>query len=450
MDAAARHSNELIQQLRAALLGLPACNGLVVAFSGGRDSTVLLHAMARLAPESGLPLRALHVNHGLQPLARDWADHCRRLCASYGIALHCLDVDARPPRGSSPEAWARHCRYQALADALGEDEILLTAHHRDDQAETLLLQMLRGAGPRGLAAMAVCAPFATGWHARPMLSCSRRQIDAYAQHHGLEWCEDPSNKQPHYDRNFLRREVLPRIAERWPAWATTLTRAAGWQADAAAILAQAAAADLAVVGEGAGRTIVIDRLLQLDLPRRRNVLRFWLEQRGLSLPQAAQLDEILKAAEVRNDARICVHWDQGELRRHQGRLYAMPALPPAEAALTLIWPDLSAPLALPLGRLEASLRRGEGLSAECVRTQPVVVRFRQGGERCLPAGRAHSQTLKRLMQDHAVPAWLRPHMPLVYCGEDLAAVGDQWVCEPFRTSPGEAGWVLRWRVDDAG
>jgi tRNA(Ile)-lysidine synthase len=449
VDAAARHSSELIQQLQSALSVLPECSGLLVAFSGGRDSTVLLHALTRLAPDVGRPLRVVHVNHGLQPGAADWAAHCRDFCRSHGLALRTLDIDATAPRGQSPEAWARQCRYQALARALRPGEVLVTAHHQHDQAETVLLQLLRGAGPKGLSAMSGCAPFGSGWHARPMLSCTRDQIDAYARCHGLQWCDDPSNAQARYDRNFLRHDVLPRVAGRWPAWAATLARAAVWQADAATILAQVAEADLVVAGEQDGKVMVIERLLDLDPARRRNLLRYWLQRCGLAPPHAVQLDEILKAAEVRADADICVRWQGGELRRHRGRLHAMPILPATDPALVLAWTDLSVPLALPLGRLVASLQPGRGLSARRLLGRNLAVRFRQGGERCRPAGRPHSQTLKRLMQDHAIPSWLRPRMPLLYCGGELAAVGDEWVCEPFQAQPGESGWVLAWRIEDA-
>jgi tRNA(Ile)-lysidine synthase len=327
MDAPARALLDL-------LAGQNPPPSIAIAYSGGRDSSVLLHAAAGLqrAGRTG-PLRALHVDHGLHPDAPRWRDHCAAHCTRLGVAFDTVSVDARPASGESPEAAARTARYTALAGLLRPGEWLLTAHHRDDQAETLLLQLLRGAGIAGLAAMPARTPFAGGWLARPLLDLGRNDLAAYAARHALEWCEDPGNAAVEHDRNYLRHAVLPRLEERWPAVAQCLGRSAAHCAEAAGLLDELAAGDLAAAGVLPGTsTLPLTALRALPSARRRLLLRHWLAGLGLPLPGRRVLarveTEMLGAAPDRNP---CIAWPGAELRRYRDLLHARRP-PPARQA----------------------------------------------------------------------------------------------------------------------
>ena len=425
------------------LRGLAPCRTLWVAFSGGADSSALLHALHSVRDELPAPLRAVHVDHGLHPDSPVWHAHCRSLCETLAIPFEACQVDAYPGPGESPEAAARRARYGALTACLGPGDVLLTAHHRDDQGETLLLQLLRGGGPRGLAAMPHCMPFAAGRLCRPLLDVPRQALLEYARGQGLSWIDDPSNFDTDLDRNFLRRRLLPLLQERWPAVGRVLARSAGHFADAAGLLDELAAQDLegCVAGEG---TLAVGALRALSPRRCRNLLRYWFRRRGLAVPDSRHLqrivNEVLTAAP---DGTPLVSWPGVEVRRYRDRLYAMAPLP-AVSGQALPW-DLRADLALPggLGTLEAQEVRGAGLHLAC-RGQSVEVRFRRGGERCHLPGRAHSHSLKKLLQGAELPPWLRTRLPLVYVNGELAAVADLWICEPYAAGPGDLGILPQW------
>jgi tRNA(Ile)-lysidine synthase len=231
------------ERLLAVLRDLPETQCYWVAVSGGLDSRVLLETMAALRAVLDAPLSAAHVDHGLHPDSGTWAAFCAEACAGLGVPLHTLRMNAHAPPGASPEAYARTLRYQALRGVVGAGDVLLTGHHRDDQAETLLLQLLRSAGPHGLAAMPRCTPWEGAWLCRPLLDFPRQALREFARARGLRWIEDPSNDSPRFERNFLRYRVIPILEQRWPAIARTLAQAADRQADAAAVLDTMAAED---------------------------------------------------------------------------------------------------------------------------------------------------------------------------------------------------------------
>jgi tRNA(Ile)-lysidine synthase len=412
-----------------------------VAFSGGCDSAVLLHALAALRERLAAPVSAIHVDHQLQPQSAEWSRRCEAFCAGLGIPCAVVRVDAQPRKGESREAAARRARYGALSGLIGPGEALLTAHHQDDQAETLLLQLMRGTGPRGLAAMPEAAPFGEGMLLRPLLGHSRAELCAYAEREAVAWIDDPSNFDVTFDRNFLRHEVLPLLARRWPAATATMARGARLQAESAQLLDDLAALDSADGWDAVHRTFALEPLRRLSPARRRNVLRHALRESGLPLPGSVVLERVLaEVIDARDDAEPFVAWPGGEVRRFRDRLWLMPPLLPAPEGVVLPW-DLEAPLLLPggLGHLRGESAVGQGMRV----TGPVEVRFRTGGERCRPAGRAHHQTLKHLLQEAGVPPWERERLPLIYVGGELAAVGDLWTCHPFAAAPGERGMVIR-------
>jgi tRNA(Ile)-lysidine synthase len=402
-----------------------------VALSGGLDSSVLLHAMAEIARTAGTALRALHVNHGLQPDAQRWPAACRALCAATGTPLEVIELDFEVPAGASLEAAAREARYAALADALAPGEWLLTAHHRDDQLETVLIQLLRGAGVAGLAAMPARAAFAGGWHARPLLDVERASLAEYAARHGIAWVADPMNASLRFDRGWLRARVLPAIRERWPAGAATVARSAAHIAEAERLLADLAAADAR--GALDERRLSLTALARLSRERQLNLLRWWLRREGLRAPPASRLSEGLRAFHAaRSDSAPLLRWEGGEVRRYRGRLYVMR--PIAERAGKGPVDDSGfMPLGQGLGRFGLVAGRAGGLPEGADWT----IRFRQGGETLRPQAGRPRKRLKDLCQEAGIVPWMRDRLPLVFAGDRLAAIGDLWLDVDLALPPGE-------------
>jgi len=430
-------------QLLDQLAQLPPAQHYWVAYSGGCDSTVLLQAMAKLRDELPVEVRALHVNHNLHAAAPEWAEHCHAVCEALDIPLYEVNVDARGRKGESPEAAARAARYRIFREIVAAGDGLLLAHHRDDQAETLLLQLLRGSGPRGLAAMPSHRPLGAGWLGRPLLGFSRQALCRYAEAEGLQWIDDPSNFDTGFDRNFLRQRVMPLLQERWPSAASTLARGAGLQAEAAELLRQLAEEDWQHSAGPQPDSLHIEALIQLTAERQRNLLRYWIDTvNQLPLPDQQRLGRILlEVIPAAADAQPCIHWPGGQVRRYAGLLYLL-AKEPAQLSGPLPW-DMSQPLELADGRvLTASATRGEGVQAGLQGNATLSVRFRQGGEVCRPVGRGHQHELKKLFQEWGVPPWERSRVPLLYVGEEIAAVVGYCVCEPYHAHQQQAGLKL--------
>lgn len=432
-------------ELRTQILNqLPPASEYWVAYSGGVDSHVLLHLLATGGEPLPGPLGAVHVDHGLQHQSGDWSVHARDVCAALQLPCKLLEVDGRAGPGESPEAAARSARYRALAGWLPENAVLLTAQHRDDQGETLLLQLFRGAGPRGLAAMPAVMPFAHGQLVRPLLAHSRDEILEYARSHRLRWVEDPSNEDTRFDRNYVRRRLLPEIRQHWPGVSKTLARAAQLQADQAELAAALGSIDYTACGSERSDCLPCAPLLALDAARVRNLLRYWIALNALPLPSFAVLErirtEMLPAAD---DARPLVHWPGAEVRRYRQRLHLMSPLPDVDTAQRLAW-DLSKPLA-PAGTagcLSATRVSGAGVRLPAVAR--IEVGFRQGGEQLQPVGREGHHALKKLFQEQAVPDWERDRVPLIFSDGVLAAVAGVCTCEGFQAQAGETGYRLQW------
>jgi len=415
---------------------------VAVALSGGRDSMVLLDALAALAPTRGVSLSAVHVHHGLSRHADTWSEFCANACAARGVPLSVHRVCVDRASGAGREAAARAARYAAF-DAVEADFVAL-AHHAEDQAETMLLQLLRGAGPHGLAAMPVVRPLNERVALlRPLLALPAAALAAYAQARGLGWVDDESNADTSLRRNFLRREVAPTLARAFAGYPATVARAAALQADAAALLDELAAADAGVVDP---RVDGLDRrafaAMTSRAPHRaRNLLRWFLRQHRLRAPSAARLDAMLRQlAGAAPDARVCLVHDGAEIGIHRGRILVHQA-----AILPFVTPWRGEPaLTLPHGTLEFAAVAGRGLAAVAVERAPVVVRLRAGGERIRIAPDRPRQALKRLLQSADVPHWQRDALPLVWCGDALAAVPGIGVDAAFAAAEGEGGFDIRW------
>ena len=408
---------------------------LCVAFSGGLDSSALLHALASLRRDARR-LRALHVDHGLHPDSASWAASCAALCASLEVALESVRVSVDTD-GQGPEAAARQARYAAFAESLREHEWLVTAQHREDQAETVLLKLLRGAGPHGLGGMRERRPLGRGQLWRPLLDTPRGDLQAYAASAGLQVIEDPANRDPRMARSYLRHEILPRLEQHWPQAVPSLVHAARLQRDQADFLDQHAGAALdALTGDdgslGAAGWVAAHPAL------RARILECWLHDRGLPAPTAVQRAELERQVrEAAADRVPCVAWPGAEVRLWRGRLHAMPPLPAAPEAWSALWHGHA--LDLPAGTLRWSspVRDGEAPT--------IRVRIDVPGLRLQPHGDRHHRALGDLFQQAGVPPWRRRFCPILYAADDtLLGVADLWTTaageELFRSSRMRPRW----------
>ena len=423
----------------------PDIQGLILGYSGGIDSHVLLHLLVSQRQNwEGRTLTAGYVDHGLQPASAQWGQHCAEVCRKLKVDFRLLRVDARPQPGESPEAAARRARYQALEQLLGEQDALLTAHQRDDQAETLLLQLLRGAGPHGLAAMPLVAPLGRGLLWRPLLNVERAEILAYAEYHGLQWIEDASNLSREPDRNYLRHEILPLLKVRWPAVSTTVARSARLCAEAAALLDDLADLDLIRTATERPDCLAISALRALDEKRQRNALRCWFRKLRLPTPNAHHLEHILRdAIAAPRDRQPLIHWPGCEVRRYRERLYAMAPLPPHDSSQVFSLSSELTEFSIPgIGQLRLNRVQDQGVRLAALIGSSLTLRFRRGGERFRPIGRSHSQELKKLFQEAGIPPWERDRLPLLYVNEVVAAVVGVGVSAEWAASAGEEGMVL--------
>lgn len=417
---------------------LPPDRPLWLALSGGLDSMVLL----QLLIEQGRPFTAIHVNHQLSPNAGTWQQHCQQACAQSGIPLRVETVQVQKA-GQGLEAAARTARYAAFARHMAPDHILLTAHHADDQAETLLLRLLRGTGVAGLAAMRSCAPLAVGEVWRPLLALRRSQLEAYARARALRWVEDESNADDGLARNYLRNQVMPVLGRRWPDFEQRWGQTAAHCAEAQSLLDELARQDLAAAPAPVcrlGEALPLALLTRASAARARNLLRYWLGQRGL-VPEQPQLAELLtQLCDGAQDAEPVIQLATHSLRRHAAAVYLLPALQPVPDQPRRLQPGDR----LAWGNGELWLAPCAG-GLELPAAGYFSVRPRQGGERCHPEHRPRSQSLKKCLQEVALPPWLRDQLPLLYDDGALLAVGDLW-CEKAAPRAGGQGWRLVWQL----
>jgi len=427
--------------LTIALLPLPIAP-LVVGYSGGLDSSVLLHALAALPVARAQGLRALHVHHGLHADADAWAAHCERICAGVDIPLRVLRVVVKPD-GDGPEAGARAARYAGFRDALVEGEVLALAQHRDDQAETVLMRLLRSSGGDGLAAMRAHSTRGSLHLWRPLLDVSRDTIRAYADAHALRWIDDPSNADTRLDRNFLRANVMPQLRERWPHAAASLSRSAALLAEQSELLHEEAALRLTIVRRPEPYTLSVSRLLEQSRPWRARVLRQWLHELQLPPPSSTVLDAVeQELLPARDDAEARVDWAGAELRRWRDLLHAQRARPPLPRDLSIAWDGCN----------ELPLPGGDALALDGATAfdAPVAVRARQGGEQLMLPGRTHHHSLKHALQQHDIAPWHRERLPLLFAADgELLAAGDLLLSARMHSWLRERGAALRWRHDAA-
>ncbi|MEP7313495.1 MAG: tRNA lysidine(34) synthetase TilS [Pseudomonadota bacterium] len=444
-----------LQQRLAALLPASTAPRYCVAWSGGLDSTVLLHALVavrtalRRERKPPIGLRAIHVDHHLQPASRKFREHCATTARRWRVPLTVADLLLSPQRGESVEQVARDARYAALAASLRPGEVLLTAQHETDQLETVLLQLLRGAGVAGLAAMAESQSFAGGWMQRPLLPLDRGTLQRYAIAQAVGWVDDPSNADSRFDRNYLRARVLPPLLERWPAGARTTARSARLAAEVSELTQRQAQRDCAAAADG--EALELPMLRRLAPARLRAALRGWIVARGLPLPDEKRLQQVQAMIRVRADASPRVLWPGACIRRHQDRLLATAAQAVAVAQDAGVdtkrqpvlrnWRWSRQPcLSLPGGSLQLVADPHGDVDLAQV-PESLAVGWPAGGERLrLQAGH---RDVKELLREAGVPSWERSRVPLVSApagtsrgsGPTLLAVGDLFVARSLQCGP---------------
>ncbi len=415
----------------------------MLALSGGADSVVLLDILAQLRSSLHFPLSAVYVNHQISPNAADWAEFCARLCAGYNIPFQVVKVDLKRQPGESLEELARDARYRVFAEQ--QADFIVLAQHLDDQAETLLLQLLRGAGAKGLSAMAELRDRGKGQGAivRPLLDISRCTILDYAALRGLHWIEDESNTDIAYDRNYLRHRVMPVLERRFPGYRLTFARASRNLAESAQLSDDLARMDCAIAVVNGN--LRVDALRSLSGARARNLLRYWLAESGIPMPSAGQLENLLQQlCSARDDAQVRISLGDTVIRRYRGEVHLEKRTPAPRPELALTWAfqdELELPDAG--GRLLFERTTGQGLSLARLTAAPVTIRLRQGGERLRPDCLRPTRSLKNLLQEAGVPPWQRQRLPLLFSGEKLAFVPGIGVDCEYQADDGEIGVVVK-------
>ena len=423
----------------------PPLTRFVVAFSGGTDSLALLHAFARARErEPALRLCAVHVDHHLHPESTRWAHQCMEVCLQLSVDLTVLDADLPATDVARvDEGVARAARYAAFGHFLSAQDVLCTAHSRDDHAETVLLNLLRGAGPRGLAGIPNQRRLAEGIVARPARGVSRAALRAYARSTGLPTIRDPANEDPRFSRVMLRREVIPVLETRWPALLSTLARTANLIRVSARLLDALAAVDLESAGGIGGATLDIEVVGALEPSRRRNAIVGWLRAHGIASPGERRIDQIARhVIEARPGAMPCVVLGDVEVRRFRGHVRLVPRMLPVAGRVVPLR-RIPQTLVLDHGSLAWESCTGDGLD-DAVRDARISVRFRGDDAQWMrPLGvRGHS--LKKRFQSLGIPPWERGRIPLVYVGDILAAIGSVWINPRLSASAGTPGWRVVW------
>ena len=422
---------------------------IAVAFSGGLDSSVLLHSLANI-PEYKERVFAIHVNHGLSPNSKSWIKHCEKFCTILGVNFISLTIDLE--NSKTNENILRQARYEAFFSCLEKGDVLCTAHHQDDHIETILFRILRGTGIKGLAGIEKYSQIEGIDLIRPLISYSKKDLLDYGNKFNVNWIEDESNEDLSISRNFIRKKVIPNLKnDNWPEYKNSISYLSSKAKEANEILDEIAFLDLKRCASESLDRLSILKIKELSHARAMNVLFTWLginTHLGVSNKITDQVyKSIVLASE--NSNPVVTFGKRGEsgsfqIRRFNNFLRHLPLTETETLSNKKVWKwNTNNPLELPTGTLSMQLSLGKGISTQL--TEPgISIKGRIGGERCKPEGRSKSQKLKKLFQEYRVPPWVRDRIPLVYVGDQLAAVSDLWVCEEFVAKKDERGIVLSW------
>jgi len=428
------------------IVELAAGKRVWVAYSGGVDSHVLLHLLAKSEHPQLENLAAIHIDHGLNHDSPKWTQHCADISTGLNIDFLSLKVTVKNIESVGMEAAAREARYQALQNALTEKDFLLTAQHQQDQAETLLLQLFRGAGPKGLSAMASHFMLGETETIRPLLNDSQTDILNYAQEHNLQWIDDPSNVETRWNRNYIRHELWPDIIKRWPSAAQTISRSAEHCAETSELLDDLAEQDLALLEvDKTSTSLPIKMLLTLSPARYRNALRHFFLWKKHLLPSSINLQRIIdEVCLAKQDSNPLVTWSGVEIRRYKDQLYVMSPLPSHNHNYSVEM-DSFQDIRLEDGRIiEWCKVEEDGLKLPI--SAKITLRFRQGGEQIKPQGGEHHKSLKHLFQQWSIPPWQRDRIPLIFCDDKLVAVIGYCIDDLYSVSDGQQGSLPQFKV----
>ena len=439
------------QALISAIKKLPK-TPIVIAYSGGVDSQVLLHALATLSHNQVIvnPITVCHVNHGLSNNAHSWQSFAEQQCAKHNLPLVIKQVTINIQTQQSLEALARDARYQALSSIYQESSLIITGHHSDDQSETFLLALKRGAGLKGLSAMALDSTLAHHQLLRPFLSISRQKIEEYASEHQLNWIEDESNTDTSFDRNFLRQDIMPLLTSRWPSIQNTINRSAQHCREGQQLLDELAEDDLLRCQETT-TSLNVSLLTELSLARFNNLIRYFLAKSGCLMPSTEQLIQVRQQLFASSDKTPEIKVADHYLRRFKGQLYVTDVLEDVSAwqrelsslSALVHEQNISEQLVLPdhIGMLCFDIIEGIEVSTSQNKTlqqlalpnakQKVTIKFSHQNPRCLPHYRQHSRPLKKVLQELEIPPWQRTRVPFLYYGEKLVAAIGYFVCQGY-------------------
>jgi tRNA(Ile)-lysidine synthase len=415
-----------------------------IACSGGMDSSVLLHLFFSNKNKISQDMEVLYVNHGLQEEANDWEEFCEKQSQQYGIPFTQLQVIEVCPKKASVEAWAREKRYSLIEEVIDKNDVLFTAHHKDDQVETFFLQALRGAGPRGLASMPLVKKYAEALHARPLLKYSRNELSRYAEENNIIWQEDKSNLELRYDRNYFRHKITPVIEERWPAYRETINRLINHQKESRILLDEVAKDDIKLAQHKNKRSLNLEVIKKLSKERQKNLIFVWLKELNLNSPGSRNIDQIiLDIIYSATDKSPCVNWDNVEIRRYKNLLYASKMMLERDVNIEYTWKPENI-LNILDETLIAKLECGKGVSKLKTENADFVVRYRRGGEKIHPDNLSHSRTVKQLFQEQSVLPWLRDRIPLIYINGELAVIPGFCIDKNYSADKNESSWDICW------
>ena len=430
-------------------LSLEKFNRIVIAYSGGLDSTVLLHKLNSIAKYKK-DIIALHINHGVSPNSNIWLNHCKEFCSLLEIDFVALEISIDKEKKISENS-LREKRYKSFSSFLKIGDVLCTAHHLDDHIETIFFRIMRGTGIKGLSGIEQFSNFGDIDLIRPLLSYSKEDLLDYAKKHNIEWIEDESNEDLSYSRNFIRKKIIPNLRNKnWPSYLLSLSYLSDRAKEANEVLEEIADIDFENCLIEAS-ILSIPKLKELSKGRAKNVLFRWLKSKSeVSIPYKL-INEIYKnIIFARKSSKPSLSFRKKRnngtftIKRFNDCLYYIPSAETECLSSSESWDwDLKYPLVLPTGVLYTKEISSEGMSLELVKNR-IYIKGRNGGERCKPLGRSKSQKLKKLFQEHNVPPWIRDRIPLIYVGNEIAAVSDLWVCEAFKAKKGEKGIVLKW------
>ena len=417
-------------------------NKFCIAFSGGMDSTVLLHVMKNIIDEKS-QIRAIHINHNIVDNSKVWSKTCKSICKNFGIDIEIISLEVTHI-GYGLEAAARDERYKKLKEKLYENEYLLTAHHEEDQMETVFLRMARGTGLDGLQGINEKYSFGEGIIFRPMLEVSKTSVMDYAKEHQLKWVEDSSNQDTHFDRNFLRKKIIPQFRERWPSIASSVSRLSQLSAQNIKILNQIAEEDIGPIANM--NELPLAKLLDKSFERANNMLRYIILANGMSIPSMKTLQDGLKEMLDPETDKSVIAWKDYCIRKYKNHLYFLSNsdLEPNKVDVKIPWEiGKTVNLGENIGTIEATFIHGDGLSIEKCKNK-LTISYRQGGELIKPIGHRINKSLKNLFQENQILPWMRDKIPLIYYQDELVSVADLWFNQNYVASQNEAGFVVNW------